>query len=249
MIYHMMSDDLAAEAPEIPEGLYPIMLGVVGSRLYGTDHPGSDFDWKGVYQAPTRQVLGIRETPDSYNYHEPQDFTLYELGRFVQLLLKANPTVVELLHLPRYETLTLQGQMLVDNRKLFLFSRMDVVDGKERSYGIEAAYHGFAHGQRRDLKKGKINEKQIVHLFRVLWQGMDILLTGDCNPRMTAEQIDQARFVAAQDYDDILVRVDKAMADFNAIARDSILPKEPDLDSINDLLVEMRTIYAPDPLM
>lgn len=242
------TDTTESEIPRIPEGVHPIMLGVVGSRLYGTDHAGSDYDWKGVYQAPTRQVLGIRETPDSYNFNAP-DFTLYELGRFVHLLLKSNPTVIELLNLPTYAVLTMQGQMLLNNRDLFLFSRTEVEDGKEKSYGVEAAYHGFAHGQRRDLKKGVIKEKAIVHLLRVLWQGEEILLTGKCTPRMTPEQIGRARFVAAQDHDDIVRSVEEALDRFDQISKDSILPKYPNLDAINDLLVEMRTTYAPDPLM
>src|SRR5437868_11290114 len=58
-----------------------ILLGVVGSTAYGLDTESSDKDYLGIYQAPTRMLLGLREPAGTYVEHQPDDRTLHELGK------------------------------------------------------------------------------------------------------------------------------------------------------------------------
>ncbi|MGI4872993.1 MAG: DNA polymerase beta superfamily protein [Janthinobacterium lividum] len=71
---------------------------VSGSRAYGTNLPHSDTDLKGVFILPEAQFLGLDYIPQIAN--DTNDEVFYELRRFVELLLKNNPTVLELLGTP-----------------------------------------------------------------------------------------------------------------------------------------------------
>ena len=71
---------------------------VSGSRAYGTNLPHSDTDLKGVFILPENQFFGLDYIPQIAN--ETNDEVFYELRRFVELLLKNNPTVLELLGTP-----------------------------------------------------------------------------------------------------------------------------------------------------
>jgi predicted nucleotidyltransferase len=71
---------------------------ISGSRAYGTNLPHSDPDLKGVFILPENRFFGLDYIPQVAN--ETNDEVFYELRRFVELLLKNNPTVLELLGTP-----------------------------------------------------------------------------------------------------------------------------------------------------
>ena len=71
---------------------------ISGSRAYGTNLPHSDTDLKGVFVLPEKEFFGLDYIPQIAN--ETNDEVFYELRRFVELLLKNNPTVLELLGTP-----------------------------------------------------------------------------------------------------------------------------------------------------
>jgi hypothetical protein len=71
---------------------------ISGSRAYGTNLSHSDTDLKGVFILPEDQFFGLDYVPQVAN--ETNDEVFYELRRFVELLLKNNPTVLELLGTP-----------------------------------------------------------------------------------------------------------------------------------------------------
>jgi hypothetical protein len=71
---------------------------ISGSRAYGTNLSHSDTDLKGVFILPEDQFFGLDYLPQIAN--ETNDEVFYELRRFVELLLKNNPTVLELLGTP-----------------------------------------------------------------------------------------------------------------------------------------------------
>lgn len=71
---------------------------VSGSRAYGTDNEASDIDLRGVFIAPQEVYFGM--SPVTQVSDETNDTTYYELGRFIELLSKNNPNVMELLYMP-----------------------------------------------------------------------------------------------------------------------------------------------------
>ncbi|WP_219601055.1 DNA polymerase beta superfamily protein [Hymenobacter sp. DG01] len=71
---------------------------ISGSRAYGTHLPHSDTDLKGVFILPEAEFYGLTYVPQVAN--ATNDEVFYELRRFVELLVKNNPTVLELLGTP-----------------------------------------------------------------------------------------------------------------------------------------------------
>lgn len=69
-----------------------------GSKAYGLHTPQSDTDLKGVFYLPKEQFYGLEYIAQVSN--ETNDEVYYELGRFVELLCKNNPNMLELLASP-----------------------------------------------------------------------------------------------------------------------------------------------------
>jgi predicted nucleotidyltransferase len=98
---------------------------VRGSQLYGTALPDgqSDIDYGGVYIAPTEILLGLSENYEPQVSDEKHDTTYYELGRWVELLMKANPNALESLFVPDDKVIGKIHpaiQLIIDNKELFL---------------------------------------------------------------------------------------------------------------------------------
>lgn len=71
---------------------------ISGSKAFGLNTPSSDTDIKGVFYLPKNQFYGLNYIPQINN--ETNDIVYYELGRYVDLLMKNNPNMLELLATP-----------------------------------------------------------------------------------------------------------------------------------------------------
>ena len=69
-----------------------------GSHAYGLATPESDVDIKGVFILPEEDYFGLNYVEQVSN--ETNDIVYYELGRFIELLSKSNPNILELLYTP-----------------------------------------------------------------------------------------------------------------------------------------------------
>ncbi|MCB1232224.1 MAG: nucleotidyltransferase domain-containing protein [Verrucomicrobiae bacterium] len=72
---------------------------VTGSRAYGTAMPESDTDLRGIFVMPKRLLFGLG-TADQVS-DATNDETYYEIGRFIDLLTKSNPNILEMLYAPK----------------------------------------------------------------------------------------------------------------------------------------------------
>ncbi|MCX6181237.1 MAG: nucleotidyltransferase domain-containing protein [Bacteroidetes bacterium] len=72
---------------------------ISGSRSYGLDTANSDTDIKGVYIAP-KDLFYSLSYPEQIN-NESNDIVYYELRKFVELLSKNNPNILEMLNVPQ----------------------------------------------------------------------------------------------------------------------------------------------------
>ena len=96
-----------------------------GSHLYGTNLPDgqSDVDLGGVYIADNETLMGLPEYYEPQISDEKHDTTYYELGRWVELLMKANPNALESLFVPDefiIGDIHPAVQLIRDNRDLFV---------------------------------------------------------------------------------------------------------------------------------
>jgi len=77
-----------------------IFEAITGSRAYGLDTAKSDTDIRGVFVLPKELFYGMEYTPQVSN--ETNDIVYYELGRFMELLSKNNPNILEMLNVPAH---------------------------------------------------------------------------------------------------------------------------------------------------
>src|SRR5258705_3782834 len=71
---------------------------ITGSKAYGLDNENSDEDIRGVFVLPREEFYGLEYIEQVNN--ETNDIVYYELKRFIQLLAKNNPNILEMINMP-----------------------------------------------------------------------------------------------------------------------------------------------------
>lgn len=96
---------------------------VRGSHAYGLNTETSDEDVGGVFICPHDMLLGLRSQYIEQVADEKNDTVFYEFGRWIELLLKSNPTALESLYIPErcvIGDIHPAVQNIIDNRDKFL---------------------------------------------------------------------------------------------------------------------------------
>lgn len=211
-----------------------IIEAVTGSKAYGLDTKDSDEDIKGVYIAPTSEVLGIFPVRETHDHTDP-DWSYHEVGKFVNLCIKGNPSIIEMLYLDGYRVLEKHGKMLVDNRHLFL---SNIVYKSYGGYAISQARKLNARGESFSSATKNRYSKHARHCFRLLWQGKELLETGNLTVRVTPEQREELFAIGELPVSDLVDKFEREFAEFDKIK--SVLPDEPNKERINELLLKIR---------
>ncbi len=104
--------------------LNPDLLSLSGSRLYGTDRPGSDYDYRGFTVAPYEYLLGMQTFRDTDV--KGADHKVFSLQRFFELIKKGDPQATELLFAPadKFVHLTEVGEQVLANKDLFVSNKI-----------------------------------------------------------------------------------------------------------------------------
>jgi predicted nucleotidyltransferase len=76
-----------------------ILKVVGGSRAYGTDTPESDIDYRGIVIPPDTYFMGLDKFEQSCGHGPDQeyDFEYRDIRKYVQLAMKGNPNVLEVI--------------------------------------------------------------------------------------------------------------------------------------------------------
>lgn len=148
---------------------YVLFQSLVGSRAHGLNDPESDYDYRGVFVVPTVDILGLGAKPKTTSWIEGDiDDTMWELGHFLEMAVKCNPTTLEAFVSPIKHT-TEYGDKL---RALFPY----VWNSKD----VFNAFQGYSTNQRKKFLDDKDNRawKYAVAYVRTLIQGIGLLNTG-----------------------------------------------------------------------
>jgi uncharacterized protein len=76
-----------------------LLKAISGSRAYGLHTATSDTDIRGVYVAPKNEFYSLH-VPDQFS-NASNDIVYYELKKFIDLLVRNNPNILELLCTPK----------------------------------------------------------------------------------------------------------------------------------------------------
>ena len=221
----------------MPDPLFDrqILRVVIGSRAYGLDGEGSDTDRRGVYLPTAERHWSLGGAPNVLR-DETHELMAWELQRFLELALKANPTVLEVLFTPLIEEATPLGRELLALRGAFLTTRLHDTCG---GY----AEQQFAKLRRRADAGKSINWKHAAHCLRLLATGAGAL-AGDGFPVHVGPHRDLLMSVrrGERTLDEVDELRGKWLTQMGRTLRSSALPHDPDVAAVDAFLIRARRL-------
>ncbi|WP_327269954.1 nucleotidyltransferase domain-containing protein [Streptomyces sp. NBC_01218] len=206
---------------------------VTGSRAFGLATEDSDTDRRGVFLAPTASFWRFEKPPTHLDGPAPEQFS-WELERFCELALRADPNVLECLHSPLVERIDDTGRELLALRGAFLSRR------------AHETFTRYAVGQRRKLEADARNRraprwKHAMHLLRLLISARDLLRTGVLTTDV-GERREELLAVkrGAVEWSEVERRVERLTEECAAAVDRSPLPDRPDRARVEEFLVRTR---------
>lgn len=227
-----------------------ILRGLVGSTAHGTGLDGhEDRDEMGVCVEPAEYVCGLSLFEQFTHRTQPEgvrsgpgdlDLTIYSLRKFCRLAAKGNPSVLLLLWLPEYLTMTGIGERLVGLRDAFV----------SREAGWR--YLGYLEAQRRALtgersaRTGRheiidrfgYDSKYAMHALRLGYQGIEYLSERRVSVPVPEPLREHLRSVRRGEVElaAIIAEIDKVSADLRAVTERTL--GIADYAAINRFLIE-----------
>lgn len=211
-----------------------VLLGFGGSYAYGTNTETSDIDIRGVATNSKRNILCGKDFDNFRN--DITDTTIYSLEKFIKLASSCNPSIIELLGLKpeHYFYINDVGQLLIDNKSLFLSSR------------VATTFAGCITSQIKLLHTvyTRNTTKQMMHIARLYIMGEEILSTGKINTFREKEHnllmsirngdfIDKEKEIPTQEF---WTLINTLQANFYYAEKHTILPQHINTEKIYDLL-------------
>ncbi|MEV8569044.1 nucleotidyltransferase domain-containing protein [Streptomyces sp. NPDC051322] len=213
---------------------------VMGSRAFGLATDSSDTDRRGVFLAPTPSFWSFDKPPTHVEGPADEQFS-WELERFCELALRANPNILECLHSPLIEHVDATGRELLALRDAFL------------SRTVHRTFTRYALGQRKKLtadvrQYGAPRWKHAMHLLRLMAGCWDLLRTGSL---VIDVGDDRERLLAVKRGEVPWPEIERRMArladECDEAAARTALPPEPDRARIDDFLFRTRQRSARRP--
>ncbi|WP_460525790.1 nucleotidyltransferase domain-containing protein [Flindersiella endophytica] len=216
---------------------HTIYAAVVGSRAFGLATSESDTDTRGTYVAPTASFWSLVKPPAHVEGPEPEWFS-WEIERFCELALKANPNLLEVLHSPLVVRCTPVGSELLALRPAFL---------SQLAY---QTYGGYVLSQFKKLEadlrqRGAPKWKHVMHLLRLLLSARELLRTGALAVEVGAER---ERLLAIRhgdvSWDEVEAWRLRLHRELDDALEHSPLPAVPDVERVDSWLRSVRSRSA-----
>jgi uncharacterized protein len=229
------ADETALPHPLSEQDLTPYIIYrcVVGSRAYGLAGPDSDVDRRGFYLPPADLHWSLHGVPEQLENAATQA-CYWELQKFLELALRANPNVLECLYTPIVEHATPLAEELRSLRAGFL---------SKLAY---QTFNGYVLSQFKKLEqdqraKGAIRWKHVMHMLRLLLAGIALLREGELPVDVGAHR-DRLLSVrqGAVAWDEVEAWRHELHGSLDDAYRVTRLPDRPDYEAANRLLLKAR---------
>src|ERR1035437_1669643 len=156
---------------------------IVGSHAHGLATPESDVDIRSVYVAPTKSFFtysangGLPKVKANSHTENGVDDTSFEIGHFLHLAMKSNPSILEMFRAPN-EYSGIKGSQLAHHlRGKALLSLFPYVWS---SKGVYNAYRGYASAERSRILEGSVKTGNLGAAWvRSIYNATQLLTTGD----------------------------------------------------------------------
>ena len=229
---------------------YSIMMCMAGSQVHGTDNEDSDEDYFGVVVPPTSRMLGLTNF-DRWRYPEDSDLdaSVFSLRKYVGLLIKNNPTMLETLWLreedycPRATTQSFRR--LVAKREAFSSLRAYPAFSGYAYNQLSRMERGVTSGRmgakrKKNVEKFGYDTKNASHLLRLYRMGIEFVETGQLNVFRTHDRKELLDIKNGEwDLEDVKAEAELLHDRMKAAKETSPLPKEPDMEAIDNLLIDI----------
>jgi len=209
-----------------------ILKVLVGSRAHGLNDENSDYDYRGVYILPTKKILSLGYKYKGTDYCEgKEDNTSYEIGHFLSLAVRCNPSILEVLRSDIIKRSNIYGFMLLDLFP-YIWNPQDAFN----------AFTGYSHCQRKKMldKKDNRQNKYAVAYIRTLINLTTLLRTGSFDLKVNEMYRTQLLGIRRGEWSfgNILDWAEKLKktAEINM----EKCPHKPDLEKVNDFLLKVR---------
>lgn len=214
-----------------------VLEAVVGSTAHGLASATSDVDVAGVFVRPTVEfsLLGYKQKDDTIHKVTPEkDITYHEVGKFLGLLMKSNPTLLELVYAEKF---TIKDSIIDP----ILDAIPDLISSEQLKYAyIGMIKNNLTTAVREtgfDTVKGR---KNLRHAIRLSRQGRLAVYEGIFQVRVpdVQEYVDMKKMP----YEDVVDLAKKEFALLSQDERSYFFDKPKGYDFANSLLMEIRTL-------
>jgi predicted nucleotidyltransferase len=239
------------------EGFKIVLMGYVGSMSHNTQidrkHKcfSDDIDVMGVMVQDPKYYIGLHKREHIVVHEGEYDIVLYDIKKFVSLLLKSNPNVLGLLFLSDLHYLVKEyaGEKLIKNRDYFLSNQCFKSFSGYAYSQLMKMQRGVFEGYMGERRKMMCTEfgydvKNASHLIRLLSMGTELMLEGALNVDRGGR--DNQKLIAIKKGEWSLEQVqdesERLRKNFEDSRVKSVLRNKPDKDFIEHLLVTI--LYA-----
>ncbi len=213
-----------------------ILKVLVGSHAHGLANKKSDYDYRAVYVQPTSQILSLNHNYKANSWIEGvEDNTAYEIGHFLFLATKCNPTILEVFRAP----VKFANEDGVKLRSLF-----EHVWEPKRSYD---AFCGYGLNQRKKFLDRKDNrqDKYACAYGRTLYHLVQLLETGNFDTKIPEGEIRDTllKFKKGKYLMGDVINFCEDWTNRAKIALEKCKEKKTDIEKINNFLLDIRKKY------
>lgn len=162
---------------------------IVGSQAHGLATPNSDFDYRGVFVIPTSDLLKLGGNIKTTSWIEGNDDdTSWEIGHFLNMATKCNPTVLETFLAPveikMYQEFPMEQRgtiISLGDELRALFPHV------WNSTDVKNAFIGYGLNQRKKFFENKDSRapKYAAAYLRTLYNAFELLSTGTFHVNLT----------------------------------------------------------------
>ncbi len=235
ILSHYKQEEAGLPHPIVERDLTPYIIYrcVVGSRAYGLEGSESDTDRRGIYLPPAELHWSLHGAPEQLENAETQE-CYWELRKFIDLALRANPNVLECLYTPMVEHATPLAHELLAMRAQFL---------SKLAY---QTFNGYVLSQFKKLEqdlraKGAIKWKHVMHMIRLLLAGITLLRDGEL-PVDVGEHRERLLAIRSgqMPWQEVETWRHELHGNLDAAYRTTKLPDRPDYDAADRFLIKAR---------
>ncbi len=224
-----------------------ILKVVVGSQGHGLATTDSDTDYRGVFVVPTTEILSLGKSIEQTSWIEGKvDDTSWEIGKFLFLATKCNPTILEVFLAPPVWRIDQGGNNGWEASEANFYGEQlrELFPYVWNSVDVRNAFVGYGLNQRKKFfdNKDKRAPKYAAAYLRTLYNAWEFLSTGKFTVKIADTEVgEQVRKFKQGEY--TMGEVIQACVDWEVKvnkAFESSPKHEADLRPVNEYLLKVR---------